>query len=216
MAKESKKNKAAFVNVAVLSGIASAPNGIGRVTQAEGVPLIEAGLIQVDTSDVVEDKAAAKLTDSGQQYLNNLNGNINKEKPMYGIIKGVVIPPSQRGNRKGAGAPTVYPFATMDVGDSFFVPNSEKKDAAKKLGSTVSQFNMKNRVATDETETKEVTKRGKGNKAELNPDGSKVKETKTVPVYRQTKKFVLRAVKKDQQLGEWKAPEDGALIAREM
>lgn len=213
-----KNSKAIKVNVAILNAIANASDGVGRVTQAEAAPLLamNPALIEVNTADIVDDKAAARLTDAGKQYLSNLSTETNKDKPMYGIIKGVTIPPSQRGNRKGAGAPTVYPFATMEIGDSFFVPNSEKLDAAKRLGSTVSQFNMKNRTATGESEIKEVTKRGKGNKAELNPDGSKVKESKTVPVYKQDKKFVLRAVKKGQVLGEWTAPDDGALIAREL
>lgn len=200
-----KRPKATQVNVAVLTAIASGPEGVGRVSQADGIPLVNAGLIEVDTTNVEDGNALARVTDAGKNYLSNLNTNTNKEKPMYGVMTGFVPPPSMRGNRKGAGAPTIYPFATMEVGQSFFVSNTDKADAAKKLGSTVSQFNMKNRTATDQTETKEVTNRK-----------TKEKETKVVPIYKQDKKFVLRAVKAGETYGEWKAPESGAVIFREM
>lgn len=212
-----KASKGVAINVAVLTAIANAADGVGRVSQADGVPLVNEGLIEVNTNDVdTEGKALARVTDKGKQYLSNLNSGTNESKPMFGIMKNVPIPESKRGNRKGAGAPTQYPFETMEVGDSFFVGSSVKADAAKKLGSTVSQQNMKYRTPTGQTETKEVTKRGKGNKAELNPDGTKVKETKNVPVYKQDRKYVLRAVKSGDKLGDWVAPEDGALIAREI
>jgi hypothetical protein len=216
--KMAKRPKAVTVNVALLNAIATAEaqGGFGRVTKPEADGL--AGLIMVDPSDIVEDKAAARLSDEGKQYLSNLN-NPTKEstgKPMYGIITNAVIPPSNRGNRKGAGAPTVYPFATMEIGHSFFVPNSEKADAAKKLQSTVSAQNMKYSVETGETEQATRTKRGKGNKAVLDPaTGEKVTETYTKKLRKPTRKYVLRPVTKGVSYGEWVAPDDGALIARE-
>ena len=218
-----KANKGVTVNVAVLQAVMAAneANTDGRVTQEEGIPLLEQGLIIVNKADVVEGKAAARITDAGKQYLSNLNSPTQESasKPMFDIIQAkVVIPASQRGNRKGAGAPTQYPFADMAVGDTFFVPDSAKKgNAAKHLGSTVSQQNMHYREEIP-GKTKEVerTKRGKGNKAEVDAEGNKIKEKVTVPEYKQTRKFVMRAVKAGQVLGEWTAPEDGALIGREM
>ncbi len=217
-----KKLKATEVNVAVLREIANAPDGIGRVTQADGVPLSNAGLIEVNTSDIIDGKAAARATDAGKQYLQNVdNPQANKEsagKPMYGIQKiKINIPPSQRGNKKGAGAPSQYNFADMDVGDWFFVPDSDKKgNAAKHLGSTVSQQNMHYRKDTGQKQEVERTKRGKGNKAELDAQGNKVKEKVTVPVYEPTRKYVVRVVKSGTDLGGWTAPADGAIVAREV
>lgn len=216
-----KKSKGTNVNVALLTAIANG-NASYRVTKDEGVPLVTAGLIEVNTGDVdAEGKAPARITEAGSKYLSEVNSN-NQEsasKPMYGIIPvKVEIPASKRGNRKGAGAPTQYPFAEMQVGQTFFVPDSEKKgNAAKHLGSTVSQQNMHYReVIPGATKQVERTKRGKDNKAELDAQGNKVKETVTVPEYKQTRKFVMRAVKAGQVLGEWTAPADGALIGREV
>lgn len=215
-----KASKAVEINVAVLRAISNAPDGIGRVTQAEGTPLIAAGLIQVNTQDIVDDKAAARLTDEGKQYLSNVSNPTQESasKPMFGIITAnVEIPKSNRGNRKGAGAPTQYPFAEMQVGNTFFVPDSAKKgNAAKHLGSTVSQQNMHYRKETGETHSVTRTKRGEGNKAMVDTEGNKVKETVTVPVYEPTRKYVVRPVKKGVKYGEWEAPDDGAIVAREM
>lgn len=211
-----KKPKGTVVNVELMHAIKAAGDS-HRVSKDEASNLVENKFVEVNTTAVdAEGKAPARLTDAGHQYLNNLNNKESQSKPMYGIMKGITIPESKRGNRKGAGAPTVYPFEAMEVGDTFFVPNSEKEDAAKRLGSTVSQQNMKYRVETGDSEVKEITKRGKGNKAEVDAEGNKIKETKTVPVYKQTRRYVLRAVKKGQVLGEWTAPDDGALIGREM
>ncbi len=217
-----KKPKATSINVALLAALAAGENRTGRVTQAEGVPLLDLKLIEVNINDVdAEGKALARVTDTGMTYLTNAQNpttSENASKPMFGIMKGVVIPPSQRGNRKGAGAPTQYPFADMEIGDSFFVPDSAKKgNAAKHLGSTVSQQNMHYRKEVPgKTETKTVTKRGPGNKAVKLPDGTNEKEQKTVPVYEATRRYVLRAVKAGFQLANGPAPENGALVAREM
>lgn len=214
-----KKPKATTVNVALLNAIATAEaqGGFGRVTKPEADSL--AGLIEVNPSDIVDDKAAAKLSEAGKQYLNNLNNPTQESagKPMYGIITNAKLPPSNRGNRKGAGAPTIYPFADLPVGGSFFVSNSDKADAAKKLQSTVSAQNLKYSEPTGEKKEVERTKRGKGNKAVVDPaTGQKVKEKATIDVRKPTRKFVLRPVKKGETYGEWVAPDDGALIGREM
>lgn len=211
--------KATAVNVILLTAIGSASAETPyRVTQAEGTPLLDAGLILVNTNDVVDGKAVAVLTDAGRQYLANINNPTqeNKAKLMYGIMTNVAIPPSNRGNRKGAGAPTVYPFADLPVGGTFFVPDSDKADAAKKLQSTVSAQNHKYSEPTGETETVEVTERGKGNKAVLDAAGNKVKKTVTRPVRKAVRKFVLRPITKGQTIGDWTAPDAGALIGREI
>lgn len=210
-----KASKTSVVNVALLTAIATQPQ---YVSKDDGLALYQAGLITVDTTNVDgTGNALASVTDAGKQYLANLNNKESAGKPMFGIIKGAVIPASKRGNHKGAGAPTQYPFDTMGVGDIFFVPVSEEHtDPVKQLGSTVSAKNMKYSVETDETKTVERTKRGPGNKAELDAQGNKVKETVTVKVRKQERKFVIRAVKKDDKLGEFTVPSDGAVIGREM
>lgn len=57
------------------------------------------------------------------------------EKPSYTIEDAVALPESKRGGVKA----DIYPFAQLQVGQSFFVPATEKrKDPAKSLASTVS------------------------------------------------------------------------------
>jgi len=133
----------------------------------------------------------------------------------FALITNAVLPESKRGFGRVAGV-SKYPFADMQVGNSFFVGNAEVEggDALKKLTSTVSNMNNKYRTETGETESKTRTKRGEGNKAVLDETGNKVKETVTVPVYRQDRKFSIRGVKGGEKYGEWTAPADGALIGR--
>lgn len=191
----------------------------GRVTQEVGKPLLEMGLIEVNTNDVDGNgAAAARLTQKG---IEGMGKNTNKNKAptasasSFALINNAKLPESKRGFGRKAGE-SKYPFAQMEVGQSFFVANSDVEggDALKKLTSTVSNMNNKYRTETGDTETKTRTKRGKGNKAVTDEAGDKVKETVTVPVYKQDRKFNIRGVKAGVEYGEWKAPADGALIGR--
>lgn len=188
----------------------------GRATQAEGEPLVKMGLIEVNTADIDADgAAAARLTPKGMEAM-----PVDKNKAAVGssnfaLIDNVELPESKRGFGRTAGV-SKYPFADMNVGQSFFVTNAEVEggDALKKLTSTVSNMNNKYRTDTGTTETKTRTKRGEGNKAVLDAEGKKVKETVTVPVYKQDRKFNIRAAKAGTAYGSWTAPADGAVIKR--
>lgn len=193
----------------------------GRATQAVGEPLVKLGLIEVNTADVDENgAAAARLTQKGIDGM-PVNKNTNEAAPAatssFALIAGVVLPESKRGFGRVAGT-SKYPFATMDVGMSFFVGNNEVEggDAVKKLTSTVSNMNNKYRTDTGATESKTRTKRGDGNKAELDANGDKIKETVTVPVYKADRKFTIRPAKAGEVYGSWTAPVDGAIIQRSL
>lgn len=214
-----KKVKATAVNVALLNAISNDPRGFVFASKSDGLTSLQAGLIDVDMSSVdAGGNAAVRLTDAGKQYLQNMSNPEKANKPMFEIITNAAIPASKRGNRKGAGAPSQYPLDQMEVGNTIFIPVSDKhKDPVKQLGSTVSSFNMKHsEVVPGETKTVERTKRGAGNKAALDGQGNKIKETVTVPVRKPTKKLVIRAVKGGERYGDWTAPSDGALIGREV
>lgn len=190
----------------------------GRATQAVGEPLVKQGLIEVNTADVDENgAAAARLTQKGLDGMpvNKNTGGAAPTASNFALIDNAVLPESKRGFGRAAGT-SKYPFADMNNGQSFFVANSEVEggDALKKLTSTVSNMNNKYRTETGETETKTRTKRGEGNKAVLDAEGKKVKETVTVPKYTQDRKFSIRGVKAGVAYGGWTAPADGALIAR--
>lgn len=188
----------------------------GRATQEVGKPLLDMGLIEVNTNDVVDGAAAARLTAAGLEGLGGKKPEAAAASAsQFALINNAELPPSKRGFGRQAGT-SKYPFANMEVGNSFFVSNADVEggDAVKKLTSTVSNMNNKYRTPTGEKETKERTKRGEGNKAVLDAEGNKVKETVTVDKYKQERKFNIRPVKAGVQYGGWTAPADGALIGR--
>ena len=197
--------------VAALQAIVST----SRVTADVGKPLVEQGLIEVNTADTDASGAAlARLTEKGTASL--ADSTKSKAAPTAGavassfaIITNAIPPESKRGAGRVAG-PSKYPFDTLPVGGSFFVATStEVPNPLKTLGSAVANATNKHRVDTGTK--KSVTRTKRGEKA---ADGSKIKEQVQVPVYNYPVKFVIRGVKANQKCGEWVAPADGALITR--
>lgn len=189
----------------------------GYVTRAVGEPLLNAGLILVDTNVINPanaDEAKATLTDAGNAAIGS-GAAPAATASAFAIITNAIPPESKRGNHFGRGASTKYPFADMPVGGSFFVPvSAELPDPLKTLGSTVSNANAKYAEKTGEVKQVVRTKRGEKNRAVLDADGKKVKETVSVEVTKPTRKFIIRSVVKDTEYGGWNAPADGVLIAR--
>lgn len=218
MAKKSKVVASAY-NMTLLAAINTAVNAGGNyyVSEPDGLPLVNANppLIEVNTGMLdAAGNAAARLTDAGKALLAaSANPAVAEQPSPFAIITGAALPESKRGNR--AGAPTIYPFEQLQIGQSFFVPASEKTpEPVKTLGSTVSSANHRYAVDTGTTKTVTRTKRGEKNKAVLDAAGNKVKETVEAPVYKYSRKFTIRAVEAGKKYGEWTAPSDGALIAR--
>lgn len=215
-----KAKTESVINRALLAMIAaaSAANNIYYVTQADGVPLLQAGLIEVDETNLQDGKAASRITVAGVNYLNGgdtMNTATQSAASPYGVIKGAQLPPSKRGfGLRGGGAPKLYPFETMEVGDSFFVEVSAKHpNPVKTLGSTVSSANLRYAETVGEKEVVR-NKRGKKNKLVLDAAGQPIPETVKVPVHKYTRRFSIRPVEAGKQYGEWTAPAAGALIAR--
>lgn len=189
------------------------------LSAAEGKALVEAGLIEANTS-IGDPNDASKVlvraTQAGRDAL-AANGN-GAAASSYAIIKNVVLPEAKkRGNTSGIGAPSKYPFATMEVGDTFFSADTEHKkgDALKGLGSTVSANNDKYAEPTGEMKTVTRAVRDKETKkAQIGPDGKKVTETVQLPVKKYNRKFTIRAVVAGEKYGEWVAPANGALVGR--
>lgn len=191
------------------------------LSAAEGKALVEAGLIEANTS-VVDPTDATKVlvraTQAGRDSLAAGNGSNGAVASTITILKGVVLPEAKkRGNTSGSGAPSKYPFATMEVGDTFFSADSEHKkgDALKGLGSTVSMHNDKYAEPTGQMKT--VTRAVRDpdtKKAQIGSDGKKVTETVQLPVKKYNRKFTIRAVVAGEKYGEWTAPANGALVGR--
>jgi hypothetical protein len=175
-------------------------------------PLIEVNLTQSDSSD--SNKVLCRITTHGANYLQN-EPKETKVVTQYAIIKNAVLPPRRRGGFGGHGAPQRYPFDSLEVGDTFFVPVSEKvPDPVKSLGSSISVANLRYAVDTGETRDVERSVRGAKNKLVLDENGKKIMETKTVPVLDFKRKFTIRGVQGGKIYGGYTAPSDGALIGR--
>lgn len=213
-----KSNKKSVVNLTLLSAINL--GAVTRVSKDDGVPLVnnDPPLIEVNYGDIVDNLAAVRITDAGKALL---NGSVKasvaaSDTPIYAIINNAVLPLKVRkAGRGGAGAPTIYPWATMDVGGSFFVPVSDKHpDPVKSLTSAVSSANMKYSEEVGEPKPHTRTKRGPGNKAVMGADGKPERETVMRKDRQAVKKFELSAVTKGTTYGGWTAEADGVLVAR--
>jgi len=199
--------------------------GFLYVSQVEGQPMVanDPPLIIVNTGLVDPTdgtKCAAKATDAAKAYLAAQAAAPVAEAPKsnYAIITNAVLPPAKkRGNTSGSGAPTKYPFAELQLNQTFFSANSEhkKNDAVKALGSTVSAQNDKYSEPTGEMKTVTRAVRDPATKkAKIGADGKKETETVQLPVKKYTRKFTIRPVEGGKNYGAWTAPADGALIAR--
>lgn len=188
----------------------------GQPMLSHNPPLIEINPAMTDPND--NSKVACRALPAAKDYLAAATVTAAPAASAIAVITNAVLPPAKkRGNSEGSGAPAKYPFATLEVGQSFFSPNSDHKkgDAVKGLGSTVSAQNDKYSEPTGEMKTVTRAVRDKTTKkAVLNPDGSKQTETVQLPVKKYSRKFTIRPVVGGQKYGEWIAPADGALVAR--
>lgn len=212
-----KSNKKSVVNMSLLAGIGN--GSISRVSQVDGLLLRDAGLIEINHNDVVDGLALCRITDAGKAALPNghdvKSDLATADVPQYAILSGVTFVPGERKSRGRSGAKTIYPWATMEVGSTFFVPVSAKHpEPVKSLTSAVSSANMKYSEEVGEPKEKIVTKRGKGNKAELDAAGNPVKVTVMRRDRVAVKKFELRAVTKGETIGNWSADADGVIVGR--
>ena len=195
------------------------------VGQVQGQPMVAAGLIEINAAvanPADPSEVMCRSTAAAAAYLasNDSSGSVQTEAKAgnYAILKNVELPAAKRrGNPSGNGAPTKYPFESMEVNDTFFSANSEHKkgDAVKALGSTISAQNKKYSTETGQTKTVTRAVRDKHtHKAVLNADGSKQTETVQLPVLEYNRKFTIRPVEGGVSYGGWTAPESGALVAR--
>lgn len=195
------------------------------VSQADGLPLLknDPALISVDPAKVDPtdaSKIAATITAEGAKLVSGLNGTVaTAAKPVAQVMVGTGFarPKVKRGGGGGSGAPVKYPFDTLEVGQFFFIPNSEvaKGDAFKTLGSAVGSANQ--RYAKDTGETHQVTraKRGADHKTIKGADGKNVMETVTLSKKVATRRFVVNKVEGGKEYGAFTAPSDGAVVLRD-
>jgi len=218
-----------MVNIAKLNELIKATAssvGYGFVNKADADPMTAHNppLIIVNTAVVNPanaDEVAAKVTDAGKAYAASQGATkpAGAVASSFPIVSGFVRPAAKRrGNAAGAGAPSKYPFADLNLGQSFFVANSEveKGDAFKTLGATVSSANRRFSEETGEVKTVERAKRDEKNKAILDGAGNKVMETVQQKVRKSVKHFTIAKIEKGVKYGDWVASDDGAMISRDL
>ena len=188
--KSAAKKTAEIATVIGLAEIVAAgANGLFTPAAVHG-PLVEAGLVEINPAMTNENgEVATRATQKGIESLDSAaivvdnsnsetaaTGKTEKVKSMLKIENDVPVPAISGRGRGG----NVYPFDQLEVGQSFFVANSESKpNAAKSLASTVSSATARYAVASEDGATK-TNKKGE-----------------VVPVMVKTRKFVVRRAEED-------------------
>lgn len=193
--KKSAAKKTAEIPTLILLAeiVAAGANGLFTPAAVHN-PLVEAGLVEINPAMVNEaGEIATRATQKGIESLDGgaivadnatteansetaETGKTEKVKSMFKIEESIPVPAISGRGRGG----NVYPFNQLEVGQSFFVPNSESKpNAAKSLASTVSSATARYAVPAEDGSTK-TNKKGE-----------------VVPVMVETRKFVVRSVEED-------------------
>lgn len=170
-----KKQTAAFA--ALSAAIAASAEGFIYAAAGDVAPFVAAGLVEINETIKDENGNIAVRLKPATEGTSNVNTATNTAAPAaasaFAIEDGVPLPSGSSRGRTG----TTYPFEALNVGQSFFVPNSkDKPNPAKSLASTVSSATARY--------------------AQPSPDGATKtnKKGETVPVMVETRKFVVRAV----------------------
>lgn len=176
--KLSAKNSNTALVIGLAEIVAAGPNGLYTSPTVHG-PLIEAGMVEINPAVINEaGEIATRATQKGIDEMTQTTETGTaaasaKVAASFTIEDNVPMP---TGNSRGRGG-NVYPFEALEVGQSFFVPNSEDKpNAAKSLASTVSSATARFAVPSEDGATK-TNKKGE-----------------TIPVMVETRKFVVRSV----------------------
>lgn len=224
------------INIGLLTALvaATAAGSFMYISPADGNPMVgyNPPLIEVDTNNLDKDNnaAARALQPAANDFLaanasgnsapavaaSNGAGSATESKPMFAIIQNAILPAAKPRGGFGSGAPTIYPFADLEVGGSFFVANTDvsKGDAVKTLGSTVSSANARYAEETGEMKKGKRAKKDENGEVVLDAEGKRVMETVDVPVLKYNRRFRIAGVEAGKAYGEWTAPADGALISR--
>lgn len=167
----------------IVAATLDAERGFLHTSPAVHTPLIEAGLVEINT-DIINEagEVATRATEKGIKAVQTNHDESQAVETVAGkngfvLEADIAVPTIKRGGRGGE----VYPFDAMTVGQSFFVAASEAKpNPAKSLASTVSsataRYAEEKKNAAGEVETK-TNKKGE-----------------VVPVMVETRKFIVRSV----------------------
>lgn len=210
MATKNTKSKTPAAPAITLAQIVAA-GAEGMFTPASvHAAMVEAGTVEINSGLVdAEGNVATRATQKGIETVNT-PANTDQAaalqtpapKSAFVIEDAIEVPTISGRGRTG----TTYPFEALNVGQSFFVPNDDKKpNAAKSLASTVSSATARYAVeAKDATgavimeDVKVKTfKKGADGKNAKDEAGKPIVESETTesrPKMVETRKFIVRSV----------------------
>lgn len=175
--KNSKKSQEVATAITLAQIVAAGAEGM-FTPESVHAPLVAAGMVEINSA--VVDAAGNIATRATPQGIESVNTPAQTAapaaapaaKPSFSLETGIALP-TVTGRGRTA---NTYPFDAMEVGQSFFVPNSaERPNAAKSMASTVSSATARHAVEVPGETV--VNRKGK-----------------TVPKVNEVRKFVVRAV----------------------
>lgn len=137
----------------IVAAMSNADAPFHMATPAEVKNLLHNDMVEMNSEIADGDKVAVRATEKGQAEApapssnegtanvsdTNTADNTAADKPSFDLIEGAVLPEG-----RAPRSSSVYPFDTMNVGQSFFVPATEDKpNPAKSLASTISSANKR-------------------------------------------------------------------------
>ena len=207
-----KKSAPAVVAITlaqIVAATVASADGFMYTPASIHAPLVSAGLVEVNAAMV--DATGAIATRATQKGVETVNPAATPATPAapaaseFKVDSGLAIPSPVGRGRTGE----KFPFEQMQVGQSFFVPNSaERENAAKSLASTISaaqaRYSVPKVPAETETVTVNVYQKDAAGKPVKGADGKQIKigeTTEVRPVMVKTRTFTVRTWKEGEVEG---------------
>lgn len=201
MAKKATKKNA--LDMAKLGSIAAenAKGSYPYMSQAEYEPYVAAGVLEInnDPSTWSDGKPPVRVNDKGLELLNAPQMQPQTQQTNAGSVSAftlendIAVPEIVRfgGGRKAK--ESIYPFETMQPGQSFFVPpTADKPKPWQSMASNVSSFNRKYAVEKGTFHTEKRTQYDADGNPVLDANGKKVKVDTQVPDLEYTRRYEVR------------------------
>ena len=128
-------SKGQLAKLTIIVKATQSPAGFTHMTEKSVKVLVDAGLAECNVNDVSADGVAVRATQPGVDMINapQAQGTEPVATSAFEILSNRPIPAITR-----VGAAAKYPFAQLELGQSFFVPATEAQPAPhKSMASTV-------------------------------------------------------------------------------
>jgi len=191
----------------IISEATAGEHGSIFMTEKNVKILIDGGYAECNTQIREGEAVAVRSTPLGEALLASPDqtetGRTTMDKPNFSIDDNIAVPAIRRAS---GGKPSIYPFDQLELGQSFFVPETEElPNPGKSLASTVSgaskRFATKNGTRTIRRRPKLTNEDGS---PMLDENGKQIKGELTdveVPAFIYERKFIVRSVEENGVAG---------------